>query len=52
MLEAGRPKEVFEADGLHMNPEALHLTLLVRPVLEAESRAVALPAAYARPSLR
>ena len=38
MLDAGRPKDLFVADGLHMAPSGYALwTALVRPVLEAEA---------------
>ena len=40
MLEAGQPKDIFIADGLHMVPAGYGLwTSAVRPVLEAEAKA-------------
>ena len=38
MLEDGRPREIFEADGLHMTADGYAIwTRLVRPVLEADA---------------
>jgi len=39
MLEAGTPKEIFVADGLHMTPEGYALwTSVVRPVVEMDAK--------------